>query len=272
MRYDVPMVVLKWILVAAAVYGAVVALLYLAQRSLIYHPDRSRISPAEAGLPEAEELFLHTSDGEKVLAWHVAPKPGKAVIIFFHGNAEIVPWRVARHRQLIADGSGLVALSYRGYSASSGQPSEEGLHRDALAAYDFAAKRYTPARLVLWGHSLGSAVAVRLAAEKPVGRLVLEAPFFSAVSIAAAVYPFVPVRLLMRDQFRSDLRIGQVQAPVLIVHGARDGVIPVTSGQRLYDLIRSPKRFVLLPDGDHNNLDDFDIVGVVRSFLAEAVE
>jgi fermentation-respiration switch protein FrsA (DUF1100 family) len=266
------MAVLKWILAAVAIYGALVAALYLAQRSLLYFPDRSRIAPAAAGMPEAEEVFLDTSDGEKVLTWHVVPKPGKPVVIYFHGNAEIVPWRAPRHRQIIADGTGLLALSYRGYSASTGQPSEEGLHRDALAAYDFAAARYAPARLVLWGHSLGSAVAVRLAAEKPVGRVVLEAPFFSAVSVAAAVYPFVPVRLLMRDQFRSDLRIGEVKAPVLVIHGARDGVIPVASGERLYDLIRSHKRFVLLPDGDHNNLDDFDIVGVVRSFLAEARE
>jgi fermentation-respiration switch protein FrsA (DUF1100 family) len=264
---------LKWFVVfAVACYAGLVALLYLAQRSLLYHPDRSHVSPPAAGLPQAEEVALDTSDGEKLIAWHVAPKPGKAIVLYFHGNAEIVPWRADRHRALIADGTGLLALSYRGYSASTGSPSEEGLARDAMAAYGFAAARYGAERIALWGHSLGSGVAVRLASEQRIAKLVLEAPFSSAVDVAAATFPFAPVRLLMRDQFRSDQRIARVTAPVLVLHGERDTVIPIASGERLYGLIRGPKRFVRFPAGDHVNLDDFDAVGVVHAFLAEAVE
>src|SRR5262249_59622837 len=106
------------------------------------------------------------------------------------------------------------------------------------------AKRYPEVRLVLWGESLGTGVAVALAAEKKVARVVLEAPFLSGVSIAASAYPFVPVRLLMKDQFRSDLRIRDVAAPVLIVHGDRDNVIPIESGEQLFGLIPAPKRFL----------------------------
>jgi fermentation-respiration switch protein FrsA (DUF1100 family) len=266
------MTVLKWLLVAAAGYGCLVVLLYFAQRSMMYFPDHTHITPVQAGLPEATEVVLATADGEKVLAWHVAPKPGKALVIYFHGNGEIVPSRADRHRKLIADGTGLLAVSYRGYSTSTGRPTEEGLRQDALAAYAFAAAGLEPKRIALWGHSLGTGVAVRLASEREIGRLVLEAPFFSAVDIAAKVYPFIPVRLLMLDQFRSDLRIGAVTAPVLVVHGERDTVVPVESGERLFALIRSPKRFVRYPRGDHVNLDDFGVVDAVHAFLDGTAE
>jgi uncharacterized protein len=124
-----------------------------------------------------------------------------------------------RFRDLIDDGSGLVALSYRGCGGSSGRPTEKGLIEDARAAYAFAVARYPAERLVFWGESLGTALAIAMAAENTVGCLVLEAPFTSAVDVGAQHYWFVPVRLLMKDQFRSDLRAGKVTAPVLVVHG-----------------------------------------------------
>src|SRR6185369_4181227 len=108
------MTVLKWVLVVAAGYGCLVALLFFVQRSMMYFPVRTHVTPVQAGLPEASEVVLDTADGEKVLTWHVAPKPGKALVIYFHGNAEIVPWRAERYRALIADGTGLLAVSYRG--------------------------------------------------------------------------------------------------------------------------------------------------------------
>jgi hypothetical protein len=116
---------------------------------MLYHPTTTHIRPAEAGLPEAQEVVLETSDGEKVIAWHVPPRGNKPVVVYFHGNGEIVPWRVERHRATIANGTGLIALSYRGYGGSTGTPTEEGLHRDAEAAYAFATARYAPERIVL---------------------------------------------------------------------------------------------------------------------------
>ncbi len=127
-------------------------------------------------------------------------------------------------------------------------------HVDAAAAYAFATARYPAERIVLWGESLGCALALALAAEKPVGRLVLEAPFTSAADVGAQHYRFVPVRLFMKDQFRSDLRIGKVTAPVLVVHGEDDTIVPVTLGERLYGLIRAPKRFVRIAGAGHNDL------------------
>jgi fermentation-respiration switch protein FrsA (DUF1100 family) len=261
--------VLKWLLVTALVgYGAIAALAYFAQRSLMYFPDRTRTAPAAAGFPQADEIVLTTSDGERVIAWHVAPRGDKPVVLYFHGNGGALDLRAERFARIVADGTGLVALSYRGYGGSTGRPSEAGLLRDAQAVYAFAAARYPAERLVLFGESLGSGVAVALAAEHKVGKVVLEAPFTSAVDIGAAAYPFLPVRLLMHDQFRSDERIGKVTAPVLVLHGARDTIVPIAYGERLYALIGAPKKFVRFPAGHHSDLDSHGAQAAVRDFLA----
>jgi fermentation-respiration switch protein FrsA (DUF1100 family) len=258
---------LKWLLAAVGLYGGFVALLYVAQRSLQYFPERQRTAPCAAGLPEAQEAVLDTADGERVIVWHVPPREAKPIFLYFHGNGGSLRWREERFRALISDGSGLVALSYRGYGGSSGRPSETGLVEDAAAAYAFTIARYPAERIVLWGESLGSALALAMAAEKPVGHIVLEAPFTSAADVGARRYWFVPVRLFMRDQFRSDLRVGKVTAPVLVVHGEDDAVVPVTLGERLYGLIRAPKRFVRIANAGHNDLGA-RAVEVAKQFIA----
>ena len=266
------MIALKWgLFLAAAGYVVFVVFLYLAQRSFLYHPRSTHVTPAAAGLPNAEEAIIETGDGERVIVWHVPPQAEKPVVIYFHGNAEIVASRAARHRELTADGIGLIALSYRGYMGSTGSPTEEGLLRDAEAAYRFAASRYPPHRIALWGHSLGSGVAVALASTHPVAGIVLEAPFTSTADLAARLFPFVPVRWLMHDQFRSDQRIANVNAPILILHGARDMVVPIRFGERLFALAREPKRFVRFPDGGHADLDEHGAAREARRFIAEPV-
>ena len=259
---------LKWLIAVVVLYCGFVALLYVAQRSLQYFPERRRTDPRGVGLPEAEEAVLDTADGERVIVWHVPPREGRPAFLYFHGNGGSLRWRDERFRALIADGSGLVALSYRGYGGSSGRPTETGLVEDAAAAYAFAVARYPAERIVLWGESLGSALAIALAAEKPVGGLVLEAPFTSAADVGAQHYWFVPVRLFMKDQFRSDLRAGKVTAPVLVVHGENDTVVPITLGERLCGLIQAPKRFVRVAGAGHNDLGAH-AVAAAKQFIAE---
>jgi fermentation-respiration switch protein FrsA (DUF1100 family) len=265
------MAALKLLLGAVVVFGGFVALMYVAQRSLMYFPDRQRTSPAAAGLPSAEEVVLDSDGGERVIVWHVPPRGDQPVLIYFHGNGGALIHRADRFRVLTADGTGLVALSYRGYGGSSGSPSEVGLIADGEATYRFAAARYHPERLVLFGESLGSGVAVAVAAKHPIGGLILQAPFTSAADVAALVYWFLPVRLLMKDPFYSDRRIPKVTAPVLVLHGARDRVVPIALGERLYALANEPKRFVRLPRGDHNDLDSHGVIAEVRRFLGETI-
>lgn len=252
-------------------YVGLVGLMYVAQRSLMYFPESLRTAPAAAGFPQAQDILLKSADGTDVVAWNVAPKEGARVFLYFHGNGGALRHRVPRFKNLTADGSGLVALSYRGYGGSGGSPSEEGLIADADAAYDFARKQYPDAKLVVWGESLGTGVAVALAAKSKVDALILEAPYTSTADIAFAAYPFIPVSLLMKDQFRSDSRIGQVKAPILILHGMRDNVIPFAYGRRLFDLAPEPKHFVPLPLGEHENLDQHGAQAAMQEFLDTAL-
>jgi fermentation-respiration switch protein FrsA (DUF1100 family) len=259
----------KWLIITLLVgYGAIVTLAYFAQRSLMYFPERTRTAPAAAGFPQAEEVELTTSDGERVIAWHVPPRGERPVVLYFHGNGGSLKWRAERFARIVDDGTGLLALSYRGYGGSTGRPSEAGLLRDAEAAYAFVMGRYPAERLALYGESLGTGVAVALAAEHKVGKVILEAPFTSAVDIGAAAYPFLPVRLLMHDTFRSDERIAKVTAPVLVLHGARDTIVPISHGERVYALITSPKKFVRFAEGYHGDLDQYGAQAAVRDFLA----
>jgi fermentation-respiration switch protein FrsA (DUF1100 family) len=266
-----PKKILIWLVgLAAVAYLVALAALYVFQRDFLYHPPQDfRTAPAAAGLPEAEETVLTTHDGEKVIAWYVPPRDGKRVVIFFHGNGDTLALRVARLRAIIADGTGLIAVSFRGYAGSSGHPSEKGLILDAQAAYDFVAARFAPERIVVWGFSLGTGPAVALAAEHPIGKLILEAPYTSTADIGASDLPFIPVRLLMIDQFHSDERIAKVHVPLLIMHGAHDPGIDIRFGRRLFSLANEPKRFVEFPGGGHENLDDFGASATAMKFVNE---
>jgi fermentation-respiration switch protein FrsA (DUF1100 family) len=263
------MTVLKWLLIVASVgYLGGLIVLFFAQRSMVFPiPQTARTSPAAAGFPEADEHILTTADNEKVIVWHVPARPGHPVVLYFHGNGDFLAGFFGRFRQIIADGTGVVALSYRGYAGSSGQPSEWGLLQDAAAAYAFTTARYSAEKIVAWGFSLGTGVAVTLAAEQPVGKLILEAPYTSLADVAASLFPMFPIRLVMKDQFRSDERIARVGAPLLIMHGARDATIPIMFGERLLALAHEPKQFVRFPEGDHNNLDDYGAVETARDFI-----
>jgi uncharacterized protein len=263
------MIALKLIaVIAVCLYLGMAAILYFAQRSMMYFPEKIHTLPAAAGLPEAEEVTLTTEDGDHIFAWHVPPLADQPVIIYLHGNGGALRYRVERFRKLIANGIGLVAVEYRGYGGSSGSPTEAGLIADGEAGYAFAAARYSRQQLVLWGESLGTAVAVALAAEKPVARVILEAPFTSAAAVASLRYWYMPVRLLMKDQYRSDERIGKITAPVLFLHGAHDHVVPFAMGERMFELTTAPKHIVRFLDGDHEDLDANGALFAVARFLA----
>jgi uncharacterized protein len=214
------MAVLKWLLIVVSVgYVGGLAALFLLQRSVLFPiPQVFRVAPAAA---QAEEHVLTTADGEKVIVWHVPAKPGHPVILYFHGNGDFLAGFFSRFREFIADGTGIVALSYRGYAGSSGRPSEQGLLQDAAAAYAFTTVRYSADKIVVWGFSLGTGVAVALASEQPVGRLILEAPYTSIADVAASAFPIFPVRLVLKDSFHGPARGAGASAAVVHARRAR---------------------------------------------------
>lgn len=227
----------------AALYGLLVIGLYTGQRKLLFRCDAAEVDPATLGL-KADVVRLKTEDGESLLAWLIPPLAGRPLILYFHGNAGGIDLRVVRFHAIAKAGMGLLAIEYRGYASSTGSPSERGLKLDGEAAYAAAiASGVPPERIVPLGESLGSGVAVALAARHKVGALVLDSPYSSIADVAAAAYWFVPVRVLLRDSFRNDLLIGSVKAPTLIVHGTEDAVVPIRFGEKLFALANPPKQF-----------------------------
>jgi dipeptidyl aminopeptidase/acylaminoacyl peptidase len=265
---------LIWTLIVGGTlaYTAALGALAVSQRSVLYNlSDDGRLAAAGGlAVPDSQRLTLTADDGVELAAWYRPPRrPNGKLHLFLHGQGGQLVIQTGRWRRIGDLGDGVLALSYRGYPGSKGTPDEAGIHKDARAAWDWLARRYDPQRIVIHGHSLGSGVAVRLAASVGAhpAAVVLEAPFTAAVDVAADRFPVFPVYWLMLDQFRSRDWIGQVASPVLIVHGARDTVIPLAHARHLYHMVRTPKELVVVPDGDHNTLVRDGLYDHVSRFL-----
>jgi fermentation-respiration switch protein FrsA (DUF1100 family) len=262
--------VIKILIYAAIAYLAIVAIAYFAQRKFTYFPNPSRVAPAAAGLEGFREVELPTPDGERIMAWYAPAPPGRPTILYFHGNGGGLANRSGRFGRYQQAGLGIFVMSYRGYSGSTGSPTEAHNIADARLAYDHLLKQgVKPSDIFLYGESLGSGVAVQTAAAVPVGGVILDAPYTSIVEVGAKAYPILPLRWLMVDRYESDKRIAAINAPLLILHGARDQVIPLEMGQRMHALAREPKRIVVFPEGHHIDLDQYGAVAVVRAWIDE---
>lgn len=254
-------------------YAILVAFMFVNQRSFLYFPDKNRYNPAQAGLPEAEIIAVQTEGlNQAVEGWYVPPSvAGMPVILYFHGNAGNQAIRVPRARQYIEQGYGILLAGYRGYGGNPGKPSENAFLADGLAYFDWLEQQagIPEERVVIYGESLGTGVAVWLAARKlNIRALVLESPYTSLVDIARTRFFFIPVDLLMRDRYTSAKWISGVTAPVLFLHGQRDMVVSPRYGQRLYDAANQPKTMRLFPDAGHNDLYAHGAADSVLAFLS----
>lgn len=256
------------LLIAAACYAALVAIMYSAQRSLLF-PGAAMGTGVPPLLPAwGVSVLIDTPDGETLHALHSAARDGRPTLLFFLGNADSID-----HFRFLADalarhGVGLLALSYRGYGGSTGSPSETGLLIDGLAAHDWLSASGQD-RVVLLGQSLGSAVAVHVAAERPAHGVILVSAFDSALALARSFYPFLPIGPMIRDPFRSDLRIARAPQPKLFIHGDRDEVIPLRFGQALFDLAPEPKVLRIQSGYGHNDLWSPMLVEDIGAFIDE---
>lgn len=243
---------IAWPLVAAFGYAL---LCFLANRSIYYpmkYPQGRWDLQAQVG---ASDVWLRTSDGVRVHGWLVAPKDARLTTLFLHGNAGNLTHRVNHIQQITAAGSSILVIDYRGYGKSAGRPSEQGLYRDAEAGYQYLVDAgHRPQRIVVHGESLGTAVAVALAARRNCGGLVLEAPFTSARDVAARVLPVLGP--LLTWGWDSKRVIAQVRAPLLVIHGTRDEVIPFELGRTLFEAAGQPKWFWAVEGSGHNDIPE----------------
>ncbi len=236
---------------------ALLALLWFGQRRLMYLPHKEVPSPAAVGLEGVEPVTFTTQDGIALGGWFVpaAPSPARVMMLVCNGNAGNRAYRAELARAFRAEGVSVLLFDYRGFGDSAGSPDEPGLASDARAARDYLLSRpdVQASRLVYFGESLGAAVAVNLAVEHPPAALVLRSPFTSMVDVGVHHYPFLPVRLLLRDRYDALDRITQVRAPLLVIAGDADRIVPFSQSRRVHDAARSAKAFVVVEGADHND-------------------
>ena len=253
---------------AVVAYGALVGGLYLFQRQLLYFPDKAH--PELLGLEKlgVREVTLSTEDGLSHLSWYLPGRPGRPVIVYLHGNGGHIGYRAERLLRLAREGYGVLMAEYRGYGGNPGTPSEAGFYADGRAALGFLDReRVAPNRLVLYGESLGAGVAVELAAQHQIAALILEAPPTSVAEVAQCHFPFVPAARLVTDRFDSLSRIAKVRAPILVLHGERDRVVPVRFGRALCDAAPEPKEGWFTPDAGHEDLARYGGLDVAVAFI-----
>lgn len=261
--------------VALATYAAVSILVALFQRHLIYFPTRQYANvPTDVGLA-FEELALTADDGVSLAAWYIPHEQAKGTILFLHGNAGNISNRLHTINQFHGLGYGVLIPDYRGYGHSKGKPSEAGLYRDSEAAWRHLVdtRAQSPDAIILFGRSLGGAVAIELAARHTPAALVVESTFTSLTAVAKQHYPLLPVGLLLRERYDSISRIGKVTCPKLFLHGRDDDLIPIAHGRSLYEAATEPKRFIETPGG-HNEAGftySYEYVKRVGAFLEESV-
>lgn len=241
----------------------------------IYFPERRvALTPRSVGL-DYEDVRFVSADGTELSGWHVKAPPGAAApltVLFCHGNGGNIGHRVDKLRILHRLGLAVFIFDYRGYGSSAGRPSELGLYADAAAAYRTLTERFhvAPESIILQGESLGGAVAIELAGRSPIAGLIVESSFTSMVDMGRRVFPFLPVRLMVRQTYDSLARIRSLKLPLLVLHSPQDDIVPYDMGVALYDAAPGPKAFARLR-GDHN--EGFLLTGeayprAIAAFLA----
>jgi fermentation-respiration switch protein FrsA (DUF1100 family) len=244
------------------------------QRSFLYFPLSQEPPPVASVLPGAEDVRFTTEDGIELGGWYRAAPAGGTTVLVMNGNAGDRSHRAPLAIALSDLGLGVLLFDYRGYAGNAGTPSEDGLLADARAAVDMLISRGAdPAKIAYFGESLGAAVAIQLAAERAPLALILRSPFTSLEDMAKLHYPWLPVGPLLVERYDSIGRVAEVPAPVLVIAGSADSIVPVDHSRRLYDAANEPKRFIEIAGADHNDLAllaGSELIDAVARFVAEA--
>ena len=244
------------LLLAGACYGLLLLTIYMYQPKMLYFPDegdQTAATPSDVGLTY-QQVELRTTDDLRLSAWYLPAEDEQGVLLFCHGNAGNISHRLDSlllfHRLQMS----ILIFDYRGYGQSEGQPSEQGTYTDALAAWEYllTQKSKQPAEIVIFGRSLGAAIAAELATRVRPGALILESAFTSVPDLASEIYPFLPVRLLSRFSYDTRTRLDSLASPLLIIHSNDDEIIPYSHAQRLYAAAHEPKHLLNI-SGGHND-------------------
>ncbi len=271
-EYSPVSTILGWLVFAAACYAALVAVAYILQPRMVYFPiSQVQMIPSQVGLPY-QDVRIETGDGVKLHGWYVPVEGAAYTVLFLHGNAGNISHRLESLAILHRLGLSTLIIDYRGYGNSQGSPDENGTYQDAMAAWDYLRReqRRQPGDIIIFGRSLGGAVAAWLAAQVEPRGLILESTFTSLADLGADHYWYLPVRWLTRYGYDTRERLSEVSVPVLIAHSRDDRIVAFKHGQTLYAAARPPKHFLEL-SGGHNEafvLSGAHYVDGLRQFVA----
>lgn len=232
-------------------YLAIMLLMFLFQRRIIYHPEKNSGSPQINGFKTAQEVEILTTDGERLHGWYAPPTTKAETIVYFHGNAGHLGHRATKLNAFAETGYGVFSVHWRGYGNSTGTPSEAGLMEDARAAINWL--KLSSEQMVFYGESLGSGVAVRMATEFPAKLVMLEAAYISVQQRGKELYGWLPVKYLLQDNFDSYHFIDKIHAPLVMIHGDKDTIIPVSHGKALFDKAVQPKKIYIYKGIGHTD-------------------
>jgi uncharacterized protein len=272
-RFSPARVLLAILATVALLYGTAIGYLMTQETRLVFRAGRP-LSESRPSFP-FRQVDLPRADGAKQFAWTMDNPGAPTWLLYLHGNSATIASRVniARYRDLRALGLSILAPEYRGFAGLPGVPTEADVNADARAAFDYLTRtlHVPPTRIVLYGWSLGSAIAVDLAANVDEAAVIVEGAPSSLVAIGARRYPLFPIRLVMRNPFDSIARVDRVHSPMLFLHSPDDEIVPYEEGRRLFERAREPKRFVDVRGGhiDANDVDKAVFFGAIRAFLDE---
>ena len=267
---------MSFILTGVAVIGGIIVLAWMFQRTLIYFPLGDVPGPGEVGLTQAEVVTFPTADGLTLRGWFVpsSSSPPAHTVLVLNGNAGNRAYRAPLAASLQQQGVQVLLFDYRGYGDNEGTPTEAGLKADAQAAHRYLAERgdVDASRLIYFGESLGTALAIALAAEHPPAGVILRSPFPSLVEVGQTHYPFLPVRFLLQDRYAAMDDITRVTCPVLVLAGDRDRIVPLGLSRRVYEAATSTKELVILSGADHNDIELLagdEMLAAIKQFLGQ---
>jgi fermentation-respiration switch protein FrsA (DUF1100 family) len=261
--------VLGVLVTAGAIYLAVLGYLWTNQRSFVFRPGIGPLDLINSTVASyMREETIRTSDGLVLTAWYAPAQPGERTIVYVHGNAGTLGDRHERVQRYLERGFGILLVGYRGYGGNPGAPTEAGLYDDARAHLDWlTAQGVRAEELVLYGESLGAAVAIQMALERKAAALVLEAPFASILLSARARFPLFAFDWLIRDKFANIDKIDKINMPLFVIHGALDRVTPQRFGRMVFERAREPKAALWPKEAGHSDLLQFGMVQAVMLFL-----
>ncbi len=252
-----------------ATYVVVAVGLFTWQRDLLYHPFGQSAPPRAVGVPEMRVLQVETVDGLTINGWYAPPsRAGAPTVVLYQGNTGTTAMRAFKARVLLDAGLGVWLAGYRGFDGNPGVPTEDGLYSDARAVLEWLERNGTSSdRVVVYGESLGTGVAVQMATERDVAAVVLESPYTSVPDIAELRYPLLPVQWLTLDRFDSIAKVEHIHSPLLITHGEQDTVIPVIFAHQLFEKAPGPKEAVFLPRAGHLDMYAWGVGKVIVGFI-----